>query len=271
MLTDQVLTLKDLVRQVLEHPTWPSLFLRDPASASAESAALAVRKAILGSGAELRPLEDLTVVAEGVGIRVRLADLGAAEGGCEAVLASSADDRFVVLIDPAPRGGWHAVSQRVVSEVTRHRFRFRLAHEIGHTLFYARRAGERPARCRPAGVAEERFCDTFASALLFPRAAATRCSTPGELLRAQRSFDVSVELAVRRWVETHARAAAVFFWDCRSDGPTAQWFGGGVTKRVLRSWERAVAAAQRDELVAVPGAATARVGGRDQAIVLATA
>jgi hypothetical protein len=92
----------------------------------------------------------------------------------------------------------------------RHRFRFRVAHEIAHTFFFDRRGGSEPERRVLDSGAQELFCDLFASNLLVPFARITSDSSDALdlIMRAQQQYDVSLEVAARavacarpcRWV-----------------------------------------------------------------------
>jgi hypothetical protein len=98
---------------------------------------------------------DPIVIVRALGIPVHLETLEAAEGNTEAMLLPDIDHRFVIICDPwVPPGD----DERV---------RFRIAHELAHTLFYdwdhqyPRMTGS--SGTSPSG---ELFCDQFAGALL---------------------------------------------------------------------------------------------------------
>ena len=82
------------------------------------------------------------------------------EGSHVGLLIPAPDDRFTILLDPARHklAGPEMLLARAGRET--------IAHELAHTLFYARRPGERPRRARAPDAAEERWCDRFAQALL---------------------------------------------------------------------------------------------------------
>ncbi|MFN2468673.1 MAG: ImmA/IrrE family metallo-endopeptidase [Gaiellaceae bacterium] len=89
------------------------------------------------------------------------------------------------------------------ADLDRHRYRFRVAHELAHTLFYARPGG-RPRRRFAVTGQEEAFCDRVARALLLPdQAVLHRAPTPTALLCVQREYDVSLEMCVRAFAEVH--------------------------------------------------------------------
>ena len=93
---------------------------------------------------------DLWRAVAHAGWEVHLRPLRALEGGVEAYTVPSEKCGFTFVVDP-----------RVTDTAT---VEFRLAHEVGHTLFY--RPGHPPTRSRPPSLAEEAFCDAFAAALL---------------------------------------------------------------------------------------------------------
>jgi hypothetical protein len=99
-------------------------------------------------------------VAAALGWVVRPTLLRATQGGLQAVLLQTGE-RFTVLIDPRPAPGpQEAHSPALIRQL-------RLAHEIGHALFYD--AGRPPRRPCPPDPAEEKFCDVFAAALTATR------------------------------------------------------------------------------------------------------
>lgn len=184
----------------------------------------------------MAPLLDLGAVTRAAGVEVCEGDLGASNGGCHAVLVPLEADRFRVLVDPTARHGWPLSSKALHEDVRRHRKRFSVGHELAHTFFYRRAPGREPVRLRAGSVAEEDFCDRFAAELLFPTAAALRCQTAIQLIRAQRKYDVSLEVAVRAWAHAHCEAAALFVLH-EDRGPTIQWTSA---PNRARSWARAV-------------------------------
>jgi Zn-dependent peptidase ImmA (M78 family) len=114
----------------------------------------------------------------------------------------------------------------MTASTRRHRTRFLISHEIGHTFFYELSA-RRPRRLLPVGsAAEEEFCTEFARALLIPPEAVAQtppcADTVFEL--AQR-YDVSVELAARTFAAFHQRQpqVALGYWTKRSRKVMLQW------------------------------------------------
>ena len=94
--------------------------------------------------------------------------LAADADGVDAVLAPAGRDSFRCLVDPvlAVAEQWQEAGEgpsrcRWLAETT---IRFRVAHEIGHSIFF--RPGRPPRRCRPNSPAEETFCDRFALGIL---------------------------------------------------------------------------------------------------------
>lgn len=129
------------------------------------------------------PLLDLDAVCDIAGIEAQPARLRGADGGIEAALTPLPDNRFAACVDAEPRGGWARFDPRIRARLEPQRYRFRVAHEIAHTLFYVR-SGHRPRRRFPVSRREEAFCDRFAQALLLPDfVVASGAPTPARLLQ----------------------------------------------------------------------------------------
>jgi hypothetical protein len=120
----------------------------------------------------------------------------------------------------------------VRDDLRRHRLRFRVAHEMAHSFFYSRGRGE-PRRLVPDSDTQEHFADTFARSLLLAPAAASLASpTAAGALTLQRTYDVSLEIALRSLLLQHPTCVgALLYWPPRSDitGATAkvQWSSPG--------------------------------------------
>ena len=56
-----------------------------------------------------------------------------ADSSHDALMVPRRDGVFVILVDPIPKSG-----AMIAPDVGRHRNRFRIAHEIGHSFFYDR-------------------------------------------------------------------------------------------------------------------------------------
>lgn len=112
---------------------------------------------------------DVWRIAQMEGWRVEHRRLRAADGGLRACLIPSGRNQFSIFVDPSPMPTEQAESPLAVVA-------YRIAHELGHTLFYDR--GAPPRRLVPYQVAEESFCDDFAACLLVPPAIAVRAATP---------------------------------------------------------------------------------------------
>lgn len=150
--------------------------------------------------------------------------LAGADGGQDALLIPLPDDRFAISVDPTPSGGWRQVPQALRAEVRRHRYRFRTGHELAHIFFY-RRGDCIPQRNLFDSVEQESFCDSFSQELLVPRRSAVR-SKPSlrALMRLQRSYDVSLELAVRALAAAHREAElGLWFLPAGPTDPILQW------------------------------------------------
>jgi hypothetical protein len=146
---------------------------------------------------------DLDACCQAAAVEFAEAPLRSSEGGCQAMLIPRKAGGFRVVVDaaltPASAG----------ESVVRHRRRFRIAHELGHTFFYWRQHG-RPRRA-PATPSpkEEEFCDVFARALLAP-SPAKRLSA-SEVVLLQTTCDVSLEVAARA-VAAGPRGQRVGLW-----------------------------------------------------------
>lgn len=92
------------------------------------------------------------------GWRAEVGVLRAAEGGIEACTVPSPKYGFRFIVDDREPGKERRFGEQ--SPVAS----LRLAHEVGHTLFYS--PGSPPSRRLPPTEEEERFCDAFALALL---------------------------------------------------------------------------------------------------------
>ena len=162
------------------------------------------------------------------GIEFRQASLRPDQGGCEALLVPLRSGQFRIVVDATPRNGWDETPTAVRTTVARHRTRFRLAHELAHTLFYRKGEGP-PARLLSSGsAAEELFADEFARALLAP--APQRPVSAREIVEFQNRWDVSLEVAVRACAEaSNSRCVVLWRWapSTSSVTPTAiQWSTG---------------------------------------------
>ena len=193
-------------------------------------------------------------------------------------------DLFYLRVDPEPVGGWGEVTRPSREATARHRLRFRVGHELGHTLFYERQKGRGPRRAQRWTSCEEQWCDEFARSLLLPPPAArTLPATANSVFRLQRRFDVSLEVAARALANAHEEAAvAVWFWPENVDKPQdsllRQWVSCEAS--ALRLWRRSGVVAKalddgesKGPLASLSGAsrqlaATARCGRRRRQLVV---
>ncbi len=193
-------------------------------------------------------------------------------------------DRFRLRVDPEPPGGWGETVGAARERLARHRLRFRVSHELGHTFFYERRKGKGPTRARRWTSNEEAWCDEFARSLLVPRtAAAALPATADSVFRLQGRFDVSLEVAARALADANRDASvALWFWPPDADRPREsllyQWASRDAEE--LRRWRqspvvtRALAdgeSAGRMTSLSVPTrktAATARCAKRRRQVVV---
>lgn len=169
---------------------------------------------------------DLRSICATARVRVQTARLGGAEGRQEAMLVPLPGNRFGVSVDPTPRGGWRRIPVHLRKELRRHRLRFRIGHELGHTLFYSR-GGDEPQRHLFDSAAQEEFCDSFSRELLIPRHDARRANpTPQGLLRLQARCDVSLELAARAMSVAQPGVSIALWFDDPEEGMALQWANG---------------------------------------------
>jgi hypothetical protein len=184
---------------------------------------------VLGEANWDQPLRDLDAVCALARANVTIRPLSAARGMQEAMLIPLDHDRFAITVDPEPTGGWSSLPSRLRDEVYRHRMRFRVCHELGHTFTYWRR-GKVPARHLLDSPRQEAFCDAFARALLVPAPVAAATSfSPGGVLRLHRRHDVSLEVAARAMASAHRRRVALWFAPPGRDELSLQWASAPVS------------------------------------------
>jgi len=168
---------------------------------------------------------DFAAVCKAFGAALRVAELEGREGGEEAMLVPLHENRFGIVLDPTPRGGWNLIPRPVRQDLRRHRLRFRLGHELAHTFFYARRVGQTPLRRLFDSEEQEDFCDRFSRSLLVPQAQIAHMEPTAEgLVRLQRACDVSLEVAARA-VLAARRELKISIWFERPDGTLKQQLG----------------------------------------------
>jgi hypothetical protein len=186
--------------------SWPAhRFDRVPPLEGAVDVAMTVRAAVLDE-TPLAPLRDLDRLCAVGGFSVGLVTLGGARAGLEGTLTPRTHHRFSIRVDEEPPGGWAQVPPQLRIALARHRRRFRICHEIGHSFFYDRRAPS-PRRLLPHTRDEEAFCDRFASSLLLPDAVVAQYpATPEAIIECQQRYDVSLEVAARAFAQVHADA-----------------------------------------------------------------
>jgi hypothetical protein len=206
-------------------PTWPPQRIdSDPPLELAETLARKVRRRLLGAGAVADPLSDLRSVANAAGATIEHADLDAIRSGLQALLAPRPGG-FDIFVDPSVELDVDEPRATVSEDLKRHRTRFRVAHELAHTFFYDRDA-HAPTRLLDDTDRQEAFCDRFAAALLLPRDAvcAAGCR-PLAIVAVQRRYDVSLQLAVRRFAEVFPEQTFVLMAETGRHPPRlrAQW------------------------------------------------
>lgn len=92
-------------------------------------------------------------------MQVRIDNLGADDGGHQAMLLPHPDGGFLILVDPELTPAETAAGADP-ARVREHR----LWHEFAHALFYS--PGDPPRRVLPVAAHEEAFCDALAEALV---------------------------------------------------------------------------------------------------------
>jgi hypothetical protein len=210
---------------------WPSRsFTTVPSRELARELAAEVRGTV-GSDAGRVDLEACCAIG---GFELRICDLRTSEGGVEGLLVPRPQGRFRIVVDPTPPAGWNDAPAQVRDPLRRHRSRFRIAHEIGHSFFYDRGRGTPSRRSEGGTPAEERFCDEFARELLVPRFLATRGPWEAHAIaRLQRECDVSFELAARAFSRATERDVALYYrrgaqWRNQWSTRPATWRGLAV-------------------------------------------
>jgi hypothetical protein len=180
---------------------------------------------------------DVEVLAKRLGCDVEYCELGARGGGIEAaLLPDSLEDRFVVRVDATPPSGWGGLTGSARRLTARHRRRFRIAHELAHTCFYARQVGHPPRRIAPLTHEEELLCDEIARAILVPpKSASALPPVADSAFQIASRFDVSLEVGARALAAAHpGLTAALWFW--RPSKSPAQ-------SSLLRQWSNVAHAA----------------------------
>jgi hypothetical protein len=174
---------------------------------------------------------DLRLICAVARAQVQTARLGGAEGGQEAMLVPLPSNRFGVSVDPTPPGGWRRIPIHLRKELKRHRLRFRIGHELGHTLFYSR-DGDEPQRHLFDSPSQEDFCDSFSRELLIPQQLARRAKpSPEGLLRLRKRCDVSLELAARAMSAVQPEVGIALWFDDPETGVILQWASDSFTSR----------------------------------------
>ena len=170
---------------------WPkAYFARVPKLDTSSDLALAVRDMVFGIGHETIPC-DFHKVCDAGGFKLRTTKFRSNRSAHDALLIPRRDGTFVILVDP------NREELSIGQDTKRHRLRFRIAHEIGHSFFFNRTICP-PERVFAPSQEEEAFCDNFASALLVPKTALDRyrCE-PRSVFDIHETFELSVEAAAR--------------------------------------------------------------------------
>lgn len=164
------------------------------------------------------------------GIGVRDDRIGSGRGGHEALLIPTDMGSFRIVVD-STMGRARARQD----PVQRHRRRFRVAHELGHTLFYTASAGQPVRRFEGGSRAEEDFCDEFARCLLAPPPRTSLSAS--EVVALHQRFDVSLEVAARSAAAAPgAPRIALWWWPAANEFPAGvleQWTSDDLVAREL--------------------------------------
>lgn len=174
----------------------------------------------------------------------------------EAVLVPTAHGGFRVGVDDRPPATTHDV---LCGEARPTRVAFRVAHEIGHTMFFDQQ-GQEQRRSVAWHPVEETFCDEFASHLLMPDQVLNRIPrTAASLAGASAAFSVPLRSVVERVADADGGFAAAMYrrgdltgppiWSVGDppliDGPTSSasvrrglLVLGGVTVRTSSTYEQ---------------------------------
>ena len=184
-----------------------------------------------------------------LGIEVSVLSLGVPDGGAQGFLIPKATGRFRIEVDPEPRGGWQSVSAGLRRSLERHRKRFLITHELAHTLFYEN-GPKGPKRLLFDSPEQETFCDEMARALLVPDEIANELPfTPDGVLKIQRRFDVSMEIAMRSLVAAaHTEPGIAWLLLQHPDETLIQWTSAdrSLTSRALRTLRTLAVRASRN-------------------------
>ena len=184
-------------------------FVSVPALEVAAELAHAVARAALGDNWESASGRcDLREICRQGGFNAQRLDRRFSTSSHDALLVPQQNGTFSILVDPLPKN-----EVTLADDLARHRNRFRIAHEIGHSFFYDRRVPP-PLRLFPCSDKEEAFCDEFASALLVPRSIIRNITpSPANVFVIAQKYDVSVELAARAVAKVHpAISIAGLLW-----------------------------------------------------------
>lgn len=187
-------------------PRWPSCrFGIVPDQTVARQLAIDTRVAIIGHSSGWCDLRRISLAG---GFRTKRSPFqSGSESNHSALLVPRKDGSFDVLVDTVSRNRVDEIasasSERTYTATDTHRFRFRVAHEIGHSFFYDRRSRP-PIRLLSFSRDEERFCDEFASALLVPPPdVASYTADTSSVFDIHKKYEVSVQAAAHSLARVH--------------------------------------------------------------------
>jgi hypothetical protein len=240
---------------------WPHVgFTATPSSRVSRALARRIRDAVMGGGHD-RGL-DLAALCRSGRFDVEEVRLHGAEGRLQGLLFPAPHNRFDILVDPEPPGGWDAIHPSMRRPLRDHRMRFRICHEVAHTFFF-NRSGSAPQPLVPGSPGQERFCDSFAGLLLVPwEACAEAPVTARGVLDLQERFDVSLEVAARAFAAVHRDVEVALYTLSPDGGEAVQWTnrrrGDHAAERELKPGWRGTAR----------GRCVAQLADRRQALVV---
>ena len=184
---------------------WPKKrFFSVPPLSEAVTLADEIRFSVFNDGARKNGYCDLVEICRQGGFFPERHDGGFGETSHDALLVPRLDGSFKILVDPLPKS-----ELSTSKDIARHRNRFRIAHEIGHSFFYDRNKNP-PRRLTQSSVGEEAFCDEFASALLVPRTAVLGIQpAASSVFLLQHDYDVSAEVAARALAKAYPTVSVV--------------------------------------------------------------
>lgn len=214
--------------------SWPDITLASvPPIKRAGDISLEVRRFVFGESKSSNvPCNIENVCREG-GFQIKRMNLIDSSQNSQALLVPKIDGTFDILVDPSVKQMGGTAKGVNLNNIELHRFRFRIAHEIGHSFFYNRH-DRPPQRLIPVTDEEERFCDYFASTLLLPKSIVERMPITAEsILWLRIHYKISAEVAGRALANANPEIAVLgLLWERNlsqsdsSEGMRIKWGQG---------------------------------------------